>query len=137
MAERSYSILQVEAALCMWEHLDQLAQDHTSPAVARRIAAELRETYGTVELRHACIHAAEPFLYLYDCCIAVEPDLFDGHAYDWDVVPAFVNAALPFVKRLLNEQGHSSGLASAFRKHGPEIIREALLSLPLSKLLKE
>lgn len=132
MTDQTYTHLEVEAALCMWEHLDQLtdlAKDHPSPTQVRRIADELRQTYGTVELRHACIHAAGPFLRLYDCCVAVDADIFDGFAYDWEVVPAFLDAALPFVKRLLDEQGVSSELAAAFTKHGPEIIREALLTL--------
>ncbi|WP_414462471.1 hypothetical protein [Hyphomicrobium sp. DY-1] len=80
---RTYSVLDVEAALIIWECFDDWSRDETfHPEVAK-----YRADFGTVELRHLAIALAPH-------CLAVHrrlpASLLDGLAYDWDVIPAIL-----------------------------------------------
>lgn len=122
--ERAFTRLEVEAALCMWEHLDLLSGLGARPSNLRTLAEGWRDVAGSVALRHACIDAAPALLRLYDACVAVQPDVFDGFAYDWDVVPAFVEAALPLV-----QLDYDGGLQKVFERHPGMVIQAALMTL--------
>lgn len=85
----SYSHLEVEAALCVWEYLNDvtlLDQSRQDPQWV-----ELREDVGSVALRHASIEIGKWALKVYDVCTRHDPSFFDGLAYDWEVIPAMVD----------------------------------------------
>lgn len=79
----AFSTLEMEAALCVWEDINDRtllsnAEDH--PAINRT-----REEWGSFAMRHACIPLGQWVLKVYDA--AGGSDMFDGFAYDWEVVP--------------------------------------------------
>lgn len=79
----TWTEIEIEASLCLWEAFNAEDNEHTNA---------LRENWGSVTVRHDCIHAAKPFLAIYDSLTKDDPDRFDGWAYDWEVVPAFLTA---------------------------------------------
>ncbi|WP_062227624.1 hypothetical protein [Aureimonas frigidaquae] len=79
---KEYSHLEMEAALCVWEELNQLT-DRKQPEVCR-----VRENIGSVELRHASIEIGKRALEIYD---QLDQDLLDGIAYDWEFIPDVVD----------------------------------------------
>lgn len=85
----SYTHLEVEAALCVWEYLNDVTLLDPSRQDPQWVA--LRESVGSVELRHASIEIGIWALKVYDLCTERDPSFFDGLAYDWEVVPAIVD----------------------------------------------
>lgn len=84
----SYSHLEVEAALCVWEYLNDVTL--LDPSRQDPQWVELREDVGSVALRHASIEIGKWALKVYDVCTRHDPSFFDGLAYDWEVIPAIV-----------------------------------------------
>lgn len=82
----TYSMIQAETALCIWEELNCrtcLANPRRCPEVIR-----WREANGVYALRHAALGLAGALEALYD---ALPPDEWDGLAFDWVIVPAFLD----------------------------------------------
>lgn len=84
-----YTHLQVEAALCVWEYLNDVTLLDLSREDPQWV--ELRESVGSVELRHASIEIGIWALKVYDACTERDPSFFDGLAYDWEIIPAIVD----------------------------------------------
>ena len=85
-ATSSYSTLQAETALCIWEELDWRT-NLTNP----KRCAELirwRENHGTYALRHAALGLAGDIEALYD---ALPAEDWDGLAFDWEIVPTVLD----------------------------------------------
>lgn len=85
-----FSYLEMEAAMCVWECLNDWTLDDNSKD-DEWIA--LRESVGSVELRHQCIELAQWCLQVYDICTSDNPDRFEGFAYDWEVIPSILRHA--------------------------------------------
>lgn len=111
----TWTEIEIEASLCLWEAFIE----DKGPAVQA-----LRESFGSVTSRHDCIHAAKPFLAIYDTLTTDDPDLFDLWSYDWEVVPAFLIAACHFTPAYVNKVEYA--LTHAFTRHGKEIGERAL-----------
>ncbi len=89
--EDTYSHLELEAALCVWECLNDwtiLDEKRLRPDWN-----ELREGVGSVELRHQSIALGKWCLSVYDIVTATNRDFFDGYAYDWEVIPLILDFA--------------------------------------------
>ncbi len=83
----AYNHLDVEAALCVWEHLDQLTLNTGDPKWIR-----YREGVGSFELRHESIEIGKWALKVYDLL----PEWYrDGRAYDWEIIPAIIDTMIP------------------------------------------
>ncbi|TIW53858.1 MAG: hypothetical protein E5V54_24155 [Mesorhizobium sp.] len=86
-----YSALEMEAALCVWEWLNEIT------VVPKRSKADpawlkYRELVGSVELRHYSIEIAKFVLPVYDLL----PEWFRAiGSYDWEIVPAIVGQITP------------------------------------------
>lgn len=86
-----YSHLEMEAALCVWEWLNEIT------VVPKRGKADptwlkYREDIGSVELRHYSIEIAKFVLPVYDLL----PEWFRAiGSYDWEIVPAIVGEITP------------------------------------------
>lgn len=79
----SFTFLEVEAALCVWEWMIGDGADRVE---------EWRDAVGTVELRHASYSIGRYCLKIYDLGkqIAGE-EAWGGVPYDWEVIPAICN----------------------------------------------
>ena len=85
-AASNYSVLQAEAALCIWEELDRrtcLTNPNRCPELIR-----WREDHGSFALRHAALGLAGDVEALYD---ALPAEDWDGLAFDWEIVPAILD----------------------------------------------
>lgn len=89
---RVFTLLEMEAALCVWEAtIERLeverieANEDTPPSPL--IAAH--EAFGTVTLRHASYEIGRFVLAVYDA--GDTNDAWDGWAYDWEIVPAILD----------------------------------------------
>jgi hypothetical protein len=82
----TYSALEMEAALCVWECLC----DWTTGAHSKinRDLVILGEKISTAELRHLAIPLGQYCLKVYD---KLPPAVVDGHPYDWEVIPAILD----------------------------------------------
>lgn len=80
-----YSNLEMEAALCVWEFMEA-ASDHDHKLRIEALA-DLRDRIGSAELRHASIAIGRYCLKVYDL---IPEDDRQGHAYDWEIIPAIV-----------------------------------------------
>ncbi len=88
--EPRFSYLEMEAAMCVWECLN----DWTLPPATKRTDwIELREAVGSAELRHASIELGQWSLKVHELCTRRNPDIFDGFAYDWEVIPDILEHA--------------------------------------------
>lgn len=85
-ASSTYSVLQAEAALCIWEELDR----RTCPMSPNRCAELIRwrEDHGSYALRHAALGLAGDVETLYD---ALPTEEWDGLAFDWEIIPAILD----------------------------------------------
>ncbi|RWM32587.1 MAG: hypothetical protein EOR77_21390 [Mesorhizobium sp.] len=84
-----YSHVEVEAALCVWEHLCEITVCTDKPDPAWN---EYRESIGSVELRHESIEIGKWVLQVYDLL----PEWYRASgAYDWEIVPAIVGKLTP------------------------------------------
>lgn len=85
--ETKFSYLEVEAALCVWETIN----DWTLGDKPRADWEALRKHTGSVELRHWSIELGQWALQVYDICTKHDRDFFDGIAYDWEVIPMILD----------------------------------------------
>ncbi|TPJ51774.1 MULTISPECIES: hypothetical protein [unclassified Mesorhizobium] len=86
----AYSHLEVEAALCVWEHLCEITVVGDQPASPEWM--KYREDVGSLELRHHSIDIGKWVLQVYDLL----PEWYRASgAYDWEIVPAIVSCLTP------------------------------------------
>ena len=89
MDDKVFTHLEMEAALCVWEQL--LEWTGSNSPWWREDWAKLRDQIGTVELRHSSYVLGRWCLEVYDKAKQIGgEDVFDGHAYDWEVIPAIL-----------------------------------------------
>jgi len=81
----TFTPLELEAALCVWEWIDSRSVGLTDDV--RADVLSLRQAIGTVELRSRCGHIGRYCLKVYD---HIPEAARDGHAYDWEVIPAIL-----------------------------------------------
>lgn len=89
----TYSPLQAEAMLCLWEEMldRQREAAHARPediTPAQSVLLQVWEDEGSVAMRHHAKDLAAFALAVYD---AIPDNLTDGHAYDWEVIPAILD----------------------------------------------
>lgn len=85
--DEAYSHLEMEAALCVWEYLNEITLNRPVKAWV-----EYRNKVGSVELRHESIEIGKWALKVYELL----PEWFcEGYAYDWEVIPAIVDQLQP------------------------------------------
>lgn len=90
MQPESFSRLEVEAALCVWECIDDWTLRMTE---GRDDWKALREGVGSAELRYQSVALGKWCLAVFDVCTAHNRDFFDGLAYDWEVIPMILDCA--------------------------------------------
>lgn len=84
----SFSFLEMEAALCVWEWIIEQGLDTTGNAFARSVVA-WREAVGTVEARHASYEIGRYCLAVYEKGKELAgPEAWGAIPYDWEVIPA-------------------------------------------------
>jgi len=104
-SDKKFSYLEVEAALCVWECLLEwtslaggdvhgAAINDDEDSVHTAWIAE-RERVGSVALRHQSMALGEWCLEVYDLCTKRDKNIFDGYAYDWEVIPAMLSHVAP------------------------------------------
>jgi hypothetical protein len=101
--QQQFTYLEVEAALCVWECLNDWTLLAHGDVHAAAINDEddniktdwiaLRENVGSAEMRHQSIPLGQWCLKVYDICTKHDPDFFDGVAYDWEVIPLILEFA--------------------------------------------
>ena len=84
----SFTHLEMEAALCVWECINEWTLN-----TGRADWIELRDGVGSVEMRHQSIVLGQWVLKVYDICTVDDPDFFDAMPYDWEVVPMILDLA--------------------------------------------
>lgn len=128
----TFTRLEMEAAMCLWEAFCELAYDSEPKGELRDIAHALRENYGTVTMRHACLLAAPAALALYDRMTEDDKDRFFGWAYDWEVIPSILHHTLLIAGPHLpiNREGDALGLRWAMEKHSDAICKAVCYELP-------
>lgn len=78
-----FSYLEIEAALCVWEHINEVTLD-THPDT---IWKEYREKFGSAQLRYESVAIGQWVLKVYD----LMPEWWrEMGSYDWELVPAIV-----------------------------------------------
>jgi hypothetical protein len=82
----TYSHLQVEAALCIWEEIIERTAKRRDSEHAALIA--YRKNCGTGALRHESITLAAYCLAVYDL---LPEHARDGYPYDWEIIPAILD----------------------------------------------
>jgi hypothetical protein len=105
-ARKQYTHLEVEAALCVWEWINDVTLDDTPQN--RKEWVELREGVGSVELRHQSIVLGKWCLKIYDILIECDEEFFHSMAYDWEVIPMMLGYA--------NDPG---GMPVIYKEHLP------------------
>ena len=90
-AQEPFTFLEMEAALCVWECLNDwtLLDDKSS----RPDWIELREDLGSCELRNQSVVLGRWCLAVHALCTADDRDFFDGIAFDWEVIPEILSHA--------------------------------------------
>jgi hypothetical protein len=88
--ETKFSYLEVEAALCVWECINDWTLG-VGGATTRNDWEALRKNTGSAELRHWSIELGQWALQVYDICTKHDRDFFDGIAYDWEVIPMILD----------------------------------------------
>lgn len=81
----TFTPLELEAALCVWEWVDSRSVGLTDDV--RADVLSLRQAIGTVELRSRCGDIGRYCLKVYD---HIPETARDGHAYDWEIIPAIL-----------------------------------------------
>ncbi|MBN9548517.1 MAG: hypothetical protein J0H31_06435 [Alphaproteobacteria bacterium] len=88
----AYTHLEMEAALCVWEWLNEITVVPKRRAEADPVWLKYRELVGSVELRHYSIDVAKYVLPVYDLL----PEWFRAiGSYDWEIIPAIVGEITP------------------------------------------
>ena len=82
--KKTFTLPQVEAALCIWEWVNECSLDASMPGheALRRYGCE----HGTVAMRFACIALAEYCDDVYERL----PKIRDCFTFDWDIIPEIV-----------------------------------------------
>jgi hypothetical protein len=93
LIEKEYTHLEMEAALCVWEHLIEITLGDHINGPGQPAWTELREGIGSVEMRHQSMVLGKWCLKIYDLCTAHDQDFFDGISYDWEVIPMMLDYA--------------------------------------------
>lgn len=108
-AEETYTALQVEAALCVWECLNEwtlgneeevakleeaATKDPNSHAALRAAWIKLREDTGSGEMRAQCKVLGQWCLEIYDILTKDDEEFFSWWSYDWEVIPAMLTHAV-------------------------------------------
>ena len=88
--ETKFAYLEVEAALCVWECINDWTLG-VGGATTRGDWEALRKNTGSAELRHWSIDLGQWALQVYDICTKHDRDFFDGIAYDWEVIPMILD----------------------------------------------
>jgi hypothetical protein len=91
--KREYSHLEMEAALCVWECINDWTLLPDVSTTSRPDWIELREGVGSVEMRHQSIALGKWCLKIYDICTKHDEDFFDLLSYDWEVIPMMLDYA--------------------------------------------
>ncbi|TPL66570.1 hypothetical protein [Mesorhizobium sp. B2-4-1] len=87
----AYSHLEMEAALCVWEWLNEITVV-PKRGKADKAWLEYREGVGSAELRHESITIGKFVLQVYELL----PEWYrSSGAYDWEIVPAIVSTLKP------------------------------------------
>lgn len=81
----TYTCLQVEAALCLWEWIDACTMSRSDEHQQLRA---YRDQHGTSAMRHECIGLASYCLEVYDLLPA---EARDCRPYDWEIIPAIAS----------------------------------------------
>lgn len=89
--KKEYTHLEMEAALCVWEWINDVTLDDTPQNLPEWV--EFRGGVGSVELRHQSIVLGKWCLKIYDLLTASNPDFFEALAYDWEVIPMMMKHA--------------------------------------------
>lgn len=92
MSEKEYTYEEVEAALCVWEWINDVTLQH-SPTV-RQDWVELREGVGSCELRDGSMTLGKWALKVYNHCLDLSPGIFDSMPFDWEVIPLIMDYAV-------------------------------------------
>jgi hypothetical protein len=107
--EETYTALQVEAALCVWEclnewtlgteeevkKLEEAAKDNPHGLAAIRLEwIEMRDGTGAAEMRSQSKVLGQWCLEIYDILTAHDPEFFSWWSYDWEVIPAMLTHAV-------------------------------------------
>lgn len=105
-AEKEYTHLEVEAALCVWECLNEWTLASEDEVEAMRVNCdsehtamrlewiEMRRQTGASEMRSQSIVLGKWCLEMYDIITKHDPDFFDYWSYDWEVIPAMLKHAI-------------------------------------------
>jgi len=88
----SFTHHQVEAALIVWEWINVWTTSPSEPA-SNPEWVELREAFGSMELRAQSVVLGTWCLEIYDLCTAKDELFFDAAAYDWEVIPMILSHA--------------------------------------------
>lgn len=90
----SFSLLEMEAALCVWEWINERT-DTRIPMADDASVTSWRDAIGTVEARHASYKIGRYCLKIFELGKEIAgPDAWDGGAYDWEVIPAICETIL-------------------------------------------
>jgi len=107
MTDRTFSFLEVEAALCIWEWINDVTL-LIPPDKTRQNWVELRKAVGSVELRYNSAMLYAPWLLsIYDICTKDNKEFFEQnelYSYDWDVVPKIMSYIDPSADSLPDPQ---------------------------------
>lgn len=99
----AFTYLEMEAALCVWECIN----DWTVNADKQDEGwTALRQSVGSVEMRHASIPLGVWCLAVFDLCTKDDRDFFDGIAYDWEVIPMILDHCRDAEGAPVIEQAH-------------------------------
>lgn len=88
---KQYTHLEMEAALCVWEWINDVTLDDTPQMIEEWVT--LREGVGSVELRHQSIVLGKWCLKIYDLLTKQDGSFFEAMAYDWEVIPMMMRYA--------------------------------------------
>lgn len=106
--EPTYTAVQVEAALCVWETLNEWTLGNEEEVEAMRVNLDdehchnairlewidMRDATGSGEMRSQSIVLGLWCLEIYDLLTKDDPDFFDWWSYDWEVIPAMLKHAV-------------------------------------------
>lgn len=81
----SFTPLELEAALCVWEWIDSHSVGLTDDV--RADVLSLRQAIGAVEFRSRCGDIGRYCLKVYD---HIPESAHEGHAWDWEIIPAIL-----------------------------------------------
>lgn len=106
--KKEFTHLEMEAALCVWECLNEwtlgneqdveklrkeAAEDPHSHAAIRIEWIDMRDETGSGEMRSQSIVLGKWCLEIYDILTAHDPDFFAPWSYDWEVIPTMLKHA--------------------------------------------